>query len=319
LGKAADWLVKEVVALSERSGVPKIVIGATIVSLGTTTPETAVSVLAALHGDPSLALGNAVGSIICDTGLILGLACVISPLPLPAKIINRQGWLQVGAGLLLVAACFPWRSPRTVFLPGPDGGGTLSQLAGFAFLALLAGYLWLSARWAREDKGVAHLEELEVDVTTPVPLVIVKLVGAIALVVASSHVLIPAVEEMARRLRIPEEVIAASLVAFGTSLPELVTALAAVRRKHGDLAVGNVVGADILNVLFVSGAAASVTPQGLHASHYFFTVLFPAMLFILLVFRVGVYVSGDRLKRPFGVLLLLIYTVTTVISYTAAR
>ena len=93
LGKSADWLVSEVVVLSERSGLPKVVIGATIVSIGTTLPEAAVSVLAALKGQPTLALGNAVGSIICDTGLILGLSCLISPLPLLRSMVNRQGWL----------------------------------------------------------------------------------------------------------------------------------------------------------------------------------------------------------------------------------
>ena len=102
LGKAADWLVGEAVVLSERSGMPKVIIGATVVSLGT-APEAAVSVLAALHGNPDLALGNAVGSIICDTGLILGVACLISPLTLPKDIVNRQGWLQFGAGFLLAA------------------------------------------------------------------------------------------------------------------------------------------------------------------------------------------------------------------------
>ena len=108
LGKAADWLVGEAVVLSERSGLPKVIIGATVVSLGTTAPEAAVSVLAALQGNPEVALGNATGSIICDTGLILGIACLILPLKLPRQIVNRQGWLQFGAGILLVAACWPW-------------------------------------------------------------------------------------------------------------------------------------------------------------------------------------------------------------------
>ena len=98
LGKAADWLVDEAVALSERSGIPKVVIGATVVSLGTTMPEAAVSVFAAIQGNPGLAFGNAVGSIICDTGLILGLACVIAPLRLNRRIVNRQGWIQFAAG-----------------------------------------------------------------------------------------------------------------------------------------------------------------------------------------------------------------------------
>jgi cation:H+ antiporter len=130
LGKAADWLVDEAVALSERSKIPKTVIGATIVSLGTTTPEAAVSVLAAMAGQPALALGNAVGSVICDTGLILGLACLIAPLRLDPRIVSRQGWIQLITGFGLVAACFPWMSPGSVFVTG----GNLSQGMGIVFV-----------------------------------------------------------------------------------------------------------------------------------------------------------------------------------------
>lgn len=107
LWRGADLLVREAVTLSERSGIPKVVVGATVVSLGTTTPETAVSVMAAVRGQPELALGNAVGSIICDTGLILGLACLLRPLPLNRRIVNRLGWIQLSAGLGLVTASLP--------------------------------------------------------------------------------------------------------------------------------------------------------------------------------------------------------------------
>ena len=101
----------------------------------------------------------------------------------------------------------------------------------------------------------------------------------------------------------------------GTSLPELVTAVTAARRGHGELAVGNVIGADILNVLFVAGAAAAVTSGGLGAPVHFFRLLFPTMLFILIVFRVGVFISGDKLKRPFGVILIGAYILVTILSY----
>ena len=313
LGKAADWLVNEAVALSERSGIPKIVIGATIVSLGTTTPEAAVSVFAAIQGSPGLALGNAVGSIICDTGLILGLACVLAPLKLNRKICNRQGWIQLGAGVALVAACFPWRDPGTVF----SGGGVLPRYVGFIFLAALAVYLWQSIRWARAEKDVVHLEEHEKDVGAAMHVIVAKLIGAVALVVVSARVLIPAVAEAATRLHVPESIIAATLVAFGTSLPELITAVTAALRGHGDLAVGNIVGADILNVLFVAGAAAAVTPAGLQAGGHFFTVLFPVMLLILLVFRLGIIFSGEYLRRPFGFVLLAAYGFYLVVSYLA--
>ena len=312
LAKAADWLVDEAVALSERSRIPTVVIGATIVSLGTTAPEAAVSVLAALQGSPGLALGNAVGSIICDTGLILGLACILAPLRLDRAIVNRQGWIQLGAAVVLVVGCFPFSNAGQVFVDG----GRLPQWVGIAFLVALAVYMWLSIRWARTGAATASVGEGgENGETGSIATVVLKLVGSLALVVLSAQVLIPAVREAATRLEIPESIIAATLVAFGTSLPELVTAVTAARRGHGELAVGNVVGADILNVLFVAGASAAATPEGLVAGGHFFVVLFPAMLFILLTFRIGIFVSGDSMRKPFGFVLLAAYGVYMVVSY----
>ncbi|MDA1315850.1 MAG: sodium:calcium antiporter [Acidobacteria bacterium] len=310
LGKAADWLVDEAVVLSKRSGIPTTIIGATIVSLGTTTPEAAVSVFAAIEGQPALALGNAVGSIICDTGLILGLACVIAPLRLDRRIVNRQGWIQLGAAVSLVLLSFPWSSPAQVF----SEGGNLPRWAGFALLAALGVYIWQSIRWAGEGGGVA--EEVEEHSSKEATgMIVLRLIGSIALVVVSARVLIPAVIEIAVRMQIPESIIAATLVAFGTSLPELVTAVTAARRGHGELAIGNIVGADILNVFFVAGAAAAVTPGGLLAGGHFFLVLFPIMVLILLIFRAGIIFSGDYLKRPFGYVLLIAYAISTIVSY----
>ena len=312
LGKGADILVDEAVTLSTRWGIPQTLIGATIVSLGTTTPEAAVSVFAAVQGDPDIALGNAVGSIICDTGLILGTAALIAPLPLNRKIVNRQGWLQLGAGFLLVIACLPFGSLGTTF----SGGGRLPQVMGFVFLVLLAAYMWQSIRWSRDADSDSTMEaEHTPDESANTALIVVKLLFGILLVVASSVILIPAVKIVAERVKVPESIIAATLVAFGTSLPEFVTAVTAARRGHGALAVGNVIGADILNVLFVAGAAAAVTGGGLEAPTHFFRLLFPLMLFILIVFRVGIFVSGDRLKRPFGVILIAAYLFVTILSY----
>ena len=311
LGKGADWLVDEAVALSTRWGLGKAVIGATIVSVGTTTPEAAVSVLSALQGKPGLALGNAVGSIICDTGLIIGLASLIAPLPLNRQLASRLSNVQVGAGILLVAACFPWASPAKVFTQG----GVLPQLVGVVFVILLGLYIWQSIRWAgsmpseTENTEESHTEEGN---TLGI---LAKLIGSIAIIVVSAQILIPAVSVMAERIGVPKHIISATLVAFGTSLPELVTAITAVRRGHGELAVGNIIGADILNVLFVAGVSAAATQGGLQADGQFFQFLFPAMLFILIVFRCGIFVSGDQLKRPFGIVLVATWLLVTILSY----
>ncbi len=310
LAKGADWLVDQAVLLSARSGIPKVVVGATIVSLGTTTPEAAVSVLAAVQGKPGLALGNAVGSIICDTGLILGVACLISPLPLDRKIVNRQGWIQIICGAMLVLACLPWTGLDTVL----TSGGSLAQNSGLFFLVLLAAYLWTSAAWAKRKSPSFSPESLELNGGSSL-VILVRLLLAVGLVVGASWILIPAVSEAASRMHVPESIIAATLVAFGTSLPELVTAVTAARQGHGELAVGNVIGADILNVLFVAGAAAAVTPAGLPAPAHFFSLYFPSMLFLLLVLRIGIFVCKDRLTRPFGTILLASYVAVTILSY----
>ncbi len=309
LGKSADMLVDQAVDLSENLRIPPMVVGATIVSLGTTTPEAAVSVLAAIEGAPGLALGNAVGSVIADTGLILGLACLIAPLKLDPRIVNRQGWIQIGVGVLLVVLCVPWTRLDQTLL----AGGTLAQASGFLLLALLAAYLYLSVRWAGQQRHSTGTAESYGAASAWIALL--KLAAAVALVVLSAHVVIPGVTEAARRMSVPDSVIAATLVAFGTSLPELVTAVTAARRGQGELAVGNVIGADILNVLFVAGAAAAVTPGGLHAGGNFFSVLFPAMLFILIVFRTGVILSRDVLRRGFGYILLAAYCVYIAAGY----
>jgi len=246
-----------------------------------------------------MALGNAIGSVICDTGLILGLACMLGELPLDRKTVNRQGWIQLGAGILLVAVTLAF-------------GRRLPRGAGFLFLGLLAVYIWLSVRWGKsagsDDGGDVPQESAG--------LILLKLTGAIALLIIGSRILIPAVMHVALLFGVPEDVIAATLVAFGTSLPELITAVTAVRKGEGGLAVGNIIGADILNILFVSGAAAAVTAGGLQAPDTFFKLHFPAMITILVIFRLGIFFSGKQLKRPFGFLLLASYAAYLILQYT---
>ena len=309
LGKSADVLVDQAVELSTESGIPTVIIGATIVSLGTTLPEATVSVLAALRGSPGLAMGNAVGSVICDTGLILGIACIIRPLPLKKEVVNKQGWYQLAAGFLLVFACLPWLNLERVFI----NGGNLSQIMGFVFLFFLAIYIYTSIIDGKEQ--ITNEDNVKQPVSgSKAKKIITIFIAAVGVMIAAEF-LIQCATIIANRLGIPESVIAATLVAFGTSLPELVTAVSATLKGHGELAVGNIIGADILNILFVAGAAAAITPQGLDVHPQMFKVLFPAMLLILCCFRAGIQLSGTHLKRVFGIFLLLLYIGVTFLSY----
>jgi len=321
LGKGADILVVEAVALSIRWQIPKVLIGATIVSLGTTLPEASVSVMAAVKGNPDLALGNALGSIICDTGLIVGIAALISPLTLNKKIVNRQGWLQFFSGLLLIGSSIPVMlllkntGTKTMGSSIFYDNATINQFTGFVFLSLLVVYMVITVQWSKFSSQDIQ-EEVGEEVDAKLILLLLKLAAGVALIVLSSKVLIPTVEVTALRIGIPQSIIAATLVAFGTSLPELVTAITAARHGHGDLAIGNVIGADILNVLFVVGAAAAVTPEGLPIPSYFFILQFPAMMFILFTFRMITLFAVKEIKRWHGILLLGMYISYTITSYT---
>lgn len=312
LGKGADTLVEEAVILSSKIGISKVLIGVTIVSLGTTFPEAAVSVFAAIEGRPEIALGNAVGSIICDTGLILGLITLFAPISLKSRVIHKQGWFQLLAGFLLVASCIPFLRGGNIF----KTGGFLPRQMGIVFLILLGFYLWGSIKWMKREEN--DQEKIDGDKTRgkrSYLSTVLKIVSGSGLVVISSHFLIPTVQESALRLNLPEGIISATLVAFGTSLSELVTSVTAVRKGYGELAIGNIIGADILNVLFVAGASATVTNGGLEAPVHFFKLLFPAMIGSLVIFRIGIHYSGGVFKKQFSLILLSIYALVTVSSY----
>ena len=309
LSKGADWMVDGVVHLAQRTGLSNIVIGATIVSLGTTTPEAFVSVMAAFMGNPGLALGNGVGSIIADTGLIFGLTCVMTAVPLHRYILNRMGWVQAGAATLLVLIS------GGLALAG-HGTPMLPRWVGFFFLFLLAIYMYAAYRWSVQ--GAALLEQASDTHSLPqksLAICLVLLLGGLLIVVLSARVMVPSASEIALRLGVPDDVIAATMVALGTSLPELTTAIVAVRRNHPEIVVGNVIGADVLNCLFVIGAAAAARPLAI--PHNFFYFHFPAMLLILYSLRIFIATNRkNHFHRWQGTWLLSIYLVYVLLQYT---
>ena len=308
LSKGADWMIDGVVQLARRTGLPRIVIGATIISLGTTMPEAVVSVMAAWMGNPGLALGNGVGSIIADTGLIFGLTCLLTRVPVNRFILDRTGWVQVGAATLLVIIAL-------IALALTDGEPILQRWVGGFFLLLLACYMYMTYVWAKQGADDATGGE-ETDDSELVGLgkCWLMLLGGLFLVVAGARILVPSAAEIAYRMGVPDDVIAATMVALGTSLPELMTAISAVRKGHPEIMVGNVVGADVLNCLFVIGAAAVARPLAVPPNFYAFH--FPAMLLILYPFRAFIFMNKDGdVKKWQGAGLLGIYLIYIILQY----
>ena len=307
LSKGADVLIDEAVVISTRLRIPKAIIGATIVSLGTTLPEVSVSVMAAINGNPDLALGNAVGSIIVDSGLIMGIAALIAPIAVDYKSIKFQSWIQILSGVLLIVLALPIFSKLDT--------GVITQPMGFMLVASLAAYLYWSFKNSKNQMNTLVTEVAEEHAKENIFKQFLFMAFGVGVVILSSKVLIPAVELTAVRVGIPQSIIAATLVAFGTSLPELTTSVKSVLKGHGDLAVGNIIGADILNVLFVIGLSAAVTPLGLKVPTDFYSLHFPAMMLILVLFRMITLNKSKMISRFSGGLLLGAYLIYLALNY----
>jgi cation:H+ antiporter len=301
----ADRAIAGASRLAAVLGMSPVIIGATVVSLGTTAPEAIVSVAAALKGQGGLALGNGVGSVICDTALIFGLSCCLARLPIDRYVLRRHGWLQLGAGVLLAVTL-----GLLALLAGGIEGVVMPRAVGLVFVALLFAYLAVSVKWARGHPESFEKPPLQPDARNPwlqAGLDTLLCFFGLALVVGGSEVLIGAVTEVCTRLKVPADILAVTVVAFGTSLPEAATAMAAIIKGHTELLVGNVVGADILNVLFVIGASAAAVPLRVPATFYYAHV--PVMLAALIMLRI--WIATGMKKRRFsrwqGVPLLLLY------------
>jgi cation:H+ antiporter len=321
LAKGADWLVDGASGLAYRLGISKVIVGATIVSLGTTSPECAVSVMAAWSGEPGLALGNAIGSIIADSGLIFGLGCLVTVLPADRFVLSRQGWVQFGSGVLLAALCY-----GALLVAGNEAA--LGRWVGLTLLALLSVYLWVSVRWSRQHR---HGEPFQMDdqaarerkAHTGWSVLLAYGVLGLVLVVLSSRLLIVTVSELAEvHWHVPKVVIAATLVALGTSLPELVIGMTSIFKGHKEILVGNIIGADILNVLFVVGASAAaarlpIVEASARVPRIALYVHLPTMLIVLVLFRLFIFRATARgeFRRWYGVPLLLLYVAYVVIQY----
>ncbi|MFC1491268.1 calcium/sodium antiporter [Nitrospinota bacterium] len=260
--KGAGWFTDGAVGIADATGVPKILIGATIVSIATTLPEVGVSYIAALLGRPATSVGNAVGSTICNIGFILAVVSVIQPMGVPRSTARVQGLAMLAAGAFLVL--LSW-----------DGG--LGRWDGGLLLTGTAVYLWIMARQSGWNNGNSVPGGHSHDWSTILRHFVI---GAVC-VVGGSVLVVQSAAMLARAAGVPELVIALTLVALGTSLPECVTAASSLLRGHGEIAVGNVIGANVLNVTLVLGGSAAILP--LNIERQTFVLDFPAMAALMLL------------------------------------
>ncbi len=297
--KGGDFFVAAAIRIAEFLRMPRVVVGSTLVSLATTTPEMVVSVMAGLHGEAGLAVGNAVGSCLCNIGLILGVTAALKQVDIHFRVLLPSLLAMSGFGLLLFLL--------TLNLSLERWQGAVLMLGGLGY------FIWDFGRHWRDRKSVniAEAKAINNEITsarwawaqTRTGTVAQFLVGA-AIVVAGSKLLVEGAVGLAARLAISPVVIGLTVVAMGTSLPELVTALTSSRKSVSDLAVGNVIGANIANLSLVVGAAAVIHAVRMDRFTQLFS--FPALLLVMVLLVVMLW-TDRRLTRREGIVLLAVY------------
>lgn len=295
--KGGDWFVDSAVFIANLTGIPKFIIGATIVSVATTLPELTVSVTGVIDGELDLAVGNAVGSVTANIGLIMGISLVC----MPAVIKRSQFWLK---GVLMSAAAL------LLWILCKDG--TLHMLLSFALFVLLAVYVWDNIRDAKNDVGS---DEQELVDKKELPQQLVMFVVGVAAIVVGSKLLIEYGSEIALLLGVPSAIIGVTMVAIGTSLPELITTLTAIRKRESSMSIGNIIGANIIDLALILPICSVVSDGKLTIAEQSYALDMPMCFAMTLIAVLPPLIKG-KLYRWQGILMLALYAVYVVILVT---
>ena len=295
--KGGDWFVDSAVGIAKRFKVPEIIIGATVVSIGTTLPEVMVSVTAAVNSNGAIAYGNAIGSIICNTALIAALTIAIRPAPIDRKSVATPVLFFFGSAAIYLVAAY-------VF-------GRFDRWLGIVMLLVFGAYMTMTI-YKGFKNPVQHEEEEEEGEQSSLLKDLIVLIVSAALIAVGADMLEGSSVSLSLMAGIPTEVVGVTVVALCTSLPELVTAVTALMKGHGALSLGNIIGANIFNLVLVSGAAVTISPfeipEGSKLFGYNTSQLFeiPVMVGVMALMTLPALAQG-KLRRWQGASLLIIY------------
>lgn len=284
LVKGADWFVEGASGIADRFGIPQLIIGLTIVAMGTSAPEAAVSITAALKGSADITIGNIVGSNILNILIILGISSIIVPLAVSKSVLRRE---------------IPFMTAVTVLLFWLGVDGKIGFLDGVVLSLIFLSYLGWLFFTARKDKE-ADMAAVE---KTSLWKSLLGTGAGLVLIIAGSHAAVDGASNMAEILGMSERFIGLTIVALGTSLPELVTSVSAARRGNADIAIGNIVGSNIFNILFVVGISALITPVPFSVGFYIDIVTAVSACILLLCLSV----QHHKLSRTGGIVLVTAY------------
>jgi cation:H+ antiporter len=284
--KGADWFVDGAAGIAARFGIPQLVIGLTIVAMGTSAPEAAVSITAALGGNAGITIGNIIGSNILNVLIILGITAVITPVAVQRSTVRWE---------------MPFMHVITIALAvlGLTGGKIVlwEGIVLWGFFLVYLGYLFRMAQ-----KGSDETEEQEM---APLWKQILMLLVGVVCIVLGSDLTVDNATIIAEAFGMDDRLIGLTIVAFGTSLPEMVTSIMAAKKGNADIAIGNIVGSNVFNILFVVGTTALITPVAFKAG---FLIDSAIALAAGLILWFGV-MKEHKLKRPVGIVMLAAYAV----------
>ena len=301
--KGGDLFVDAATWIAEASGIPKFIIGATVVSFATTLPEMLVSVFAALEGNADIAVGNAVGSVTANTGLIMCLSLVCMNCAMTRKQFG------VKAGILLATI---------VVLFGFTRDGQLSVFESAVILVFFAIFLaenLIAGRREQENEASESDARTKIDAKS-MAINIAKFVLGAAAIVLGAQLLIDNGSALARMLNVPDSIIAATMIAIGTSLPELVTTITAIRKKQSSLSVGNIIGANIMDLTLIMPLCALIQGKSMIVERQGMLLDIPACLVISAAALIPALISG-KFKRWIGYLIGGLYIVYLIIMFTS--
>ena len=307
--KGGDWFVDGASALARRFHLPELLIGATVVSIGTTLPEVMVSTMSAVSGHGEIAYGNAIGSVICNSALIAAITIAVRP----GKVDPKT--LRVPVAFFFAAAA--------IYCVAAYAMGEFTRPLGFVMLAMFVAYMVANVLQMKKAPAAAEAEAEAENAGEEMSLTktLVLLVLGAVLIALGANLLVDNGTLIAQALGVPESVIALTFVALGTSLPELVTAITSLAKGHGALSLGNVIGANVFNLVLVSGVSVTLAPfsipqnstiAGMNAS---LVMDIPVMFAVMLLLTLPALIKG-KLSRPQGIALLCIYAAFCAVQFS---
>lgn len=282
--RGADAFVDAAAGVARRFNIPQIIIGTTLVAIGTSAPEAAISIAAALKESSGVSIGNVIGSNITNIFLILGVTAIIGALPIHPNT-KKYELPFVGFVTLILCAFGIW-------------AGAISRVAAAVFLILFAGFITYTIIMARRsNESAPEIKQISI------PMTILMIIAGIAAIVIGSNLTVDSAMDIAARAGVPDRVIGLTLVALGTSLPELAVCIAAALKREYDMAVGNIVGSNIFNILFVLGTTAAIRPLPFTPEFIFDGAIAMIAIIALMIFTA----HKSRLSRIGGALFLSAY------------